>query len=947
MLAAVLVTVLIMLVPGTVIGVLSGLRPWTALATSGPIVLGIAGFTAWGTASLGIPYSWQPLLTVWLIACAIALVVRILLPAVSCANRRKAFSEIRSYSAVPSSSSTLTAVFAIAATVVSSVRTLILLNDAPGGAGHIREAWDMQWHTNFLKFIAETGNASSLAAGELSNQETHAEHFYPSAWHAVASLVPGDVFLQANIFSFIAPMVIFPAGMAALTRTVAGPRWAAVAGPVSAVLTLAVPEIWIALLKTSSIPYLLAVAALPAAATLVLRGYTWPAVIALAGLLYTHPAAAVSAALIALLWFLTQPSVDALWRLTLMAVLSSALVFPLLQGVVGESGDVAGFYGQIDVTRSESIWRTFLGISSHTEQADFPVYFMVIAVVGALVLLFRIHPWTPWPVFLMLILGVVADSAQLRWAQPWGGILKVLGTVYYDMPYRIQAVIGILRILCESIAVAFVVSALLWVIRKLRAKNGDKKEDAKPTTVPHDESGTVVMRQSQLFTPESQKVEHNAEEPVTVSAAQLVAVGVLATLILIPASWMNNAQTRAVIPTSDSQSLHMRPAVREALDWLAEQPRAYDGLIVNNYGEGTGWMYAYNGLPSLFRHFSWEDKTATATTNLVTNVDLLTASNPENPQTPNLYDRAAASLRANYVFVSPPTLTTDSTMALSQRSWAWWSPGLTPVYQDGNIAIFAVNRHFSEAELRKIKASSPHTPTSPNPLWTPPRQPIIGIPNETNPLNGARVSFSTSGADIGAINSMLDRTHRLVGADSARDATEIQSALHTIEKKVQQKLSAKGAIVDDAESSQANIVAGFSASESATDTFAVSALIDSSKPSEENSSTWQLAAGLRDALVFRGLGIHSNYGAPANEDKYREGLSPDINAQHEGLAPTVALSMGSPDNAKLLADLKRPQIQEAIANAIVDAFSSILRQAPQPDAGEPDLAEARTALYAS
>lgn len=954
MLAAALVTVLILLLPGAVLGILAGLRPWTALATSAPIVLGLAGFTAWGAAAMNVPYSWQPLLAVWLIACAVAFIVRMLLPTVATPERREAFGTIRSYSRIPRSSSALTAAFAFATSVVGSLRFLFLLNDAPGGgAGHIREAWDMQWHTNFLRFIEETGMASSLAAGELSNQETHAAHFYPSAWHAVAALLPGDVFVQANVFAFLAPMVIFPAGVAALARTVSGPRWAAVAGPVAAVLTLASSEVWIALLRTSSMPYLLAVAALPAALTLVLRGYTFPALIALAGLMYTHPAAAVSAALVALLWLLTQPSLDALLRLVAMGIFSALLVLPILQGAADEGESVAEFYGQIDITRAESIWRTFNGMASHTENADFPVYILILTLFGAGVLLIRRHPWTPWPVLLMLLLGVVSDSAQLRWAQPWGGYLKVLGTVYYDMPYRIQAVIGVLRIVCQSIAIAFIVWAGVQLVQKIRSSS---KSEAKHS-----------LHDAHQFADEGSVGERGVGKRAV--ATQMVLVGVLAAALLVPASWTNSSLMRSVVHTGDHRKTHMRPEVLQALDWLAQQPKARDGLIVNNNGEGTGWMYAYNGLPALFRHFSWSDKSATTTHNLIGNVDLLTSKNDGAAVDANRFDAAAASLRAHYVFVSPPSEGTDQAMALSQRSWAWWAPGLTPVYQDGAVTIFAVNRHFSAAELNKLKSTSPKRPTDPNPLWTPPRQPIIGPAGEANPLAGARVDFGMNDEAIRELNEQVENSHQLVpNAEGKLNASQKQ-ALAAIEHQVRTKLENSGAILVDtddgtidediaskttgvgnqypqagdgstrdiadegdyssaAESgTQARIVAGFSATGPVTRHFGVSALIDSKLPSERNASQWQLAAGLRDALVFRGFGVHSTYGQPEDANgKFREGLSPDVDANHTGIAPTAALTFGSLDNKKLLADIVKPQIQEAIANAIVDGIASMLRQ---------------------
>ncbi|MDK7055551.1 hypothetical protein QP260_23255, partial [Escherichia coli] len=66
----------------------------------------------------------------------------------------------------------------------------------------------------------------------------------------------------------------------------------------------------------------------------------------------------------------------------------------------------------------------------------------------------------------------------------------------------------------------------------------------------------------------------------------------------------------------------------EAIDWLSEQPHAFEGHILNDRRDGSAWMYAIAGLPTLFRHFSFSDKTAEASNKLPINVDLL-GSHPE------------------------------------------------------------------------------------------------------------------------------------------------------------------------------------------------------------------------------------------------------------------------------------------------------------------------------
>ena len=58
MLAAIAVAVFILLVPGAVLGWASGLRPTLALASAGPLMLGVTGFSAWLSHVLGLDYTW-------------------------------------------------------------------------------------------------------------------------------------------------------------------------------------------------------------------------------------------------------------------------------------------------------------------------------------------------------------------------------------------------------------------------------------------------------------------------------------------------------------------------------------------------------------------------------------------------------------------------------------------------------------------------------------------------------------------------------------------------------------------------------------------------------------------------------------------------------------------------------------------------------------------------
>lgn len=126
----------------------------------------------------------------------------------------------------------------------------------------ISQTNDAVFHLNALRWIAETGSASSLELTGVIGGTT----FYPAAWHAVASLValtPAGVPVAVNMVTVVIAAGIWPLGIALLTRTVTGHNLAtAFAAALSGAL-LAFPQLmfeWGVLY-----PYALSLALVPAA----------------------------------------------------------------------------------------------------------------------------------------------------------------------------------------------------------------------------------------------------------------------------------------------------------------------------------------------------------------------------------------------------------------------------------------------------------------------------------------------------------------------------------------------------------------------------------------------------------------------------------------------------------------------------------------------------------
>ena len=168
-------------------------------------------------------------------------------------------------------------------------------------------------------------------------------------------------------------------------------------------------------------------------------------------------------------------------------------------------------------------------------------------------------------------------------------------------------------------------------------------------------------------------------------------------------SVLDGAETSANAPRHDQRMVS--EADIRAFDWLAEQPGAYEGTIYGEPADGHGWMYAYNGLPSVMRHYLWPHVHRTSDTDLLYwHPNLIGVGNHGDPEQENNVDKAAKRMGVKYYFVSPWSFWAFQEPRLEMIDGLWETPGVTPVYRDQNVAIFAVNQEFTDEELMKMRA---------------------------------------------------------------------------------------------------------------------------------------------------------------------------------------------------------------------------------------------------
>ena len=289
----------------------------------------------------------------------------------------------------------------------------------------VLERWDTLYHLSALQRIRESGTASSLHLGSVSNSAGDPSP-YPAGFHALAALVPGvEIPIVLNGAVLALATVPWILGIALLARAVfPSVAWAPFAAAVVAALIPASPlNLWIHL---SPIPNLTGFAALPgalAAATalwvaVLPRFSLRPTVAALGavglagvGLGLLHPNVAVTALI--LLAALTAVTSWSHWRarpwLLGIPVLAMAPVALLSYTPLG--AQVTGFSGGLQVPWWTALGEVVLGLLTVWPMA-FGVMLAVLWWPG-LVTSFRApHRWigVAWIVIAVIYLDAALDS---------------------------------------------------------------------------------------------------------------------------------------------------------------------------------------------------------------------------------------------------------------------------------------------------------------------------------------------------------------------------------------------------------------------------------------------------------------------------------------------------------------------------------------------------------
>lgn len=702
MVSAAAVAVAVFTVPGLIVALMSGARGQWAFAASIPATFGIYGLAGWlfGLSDIRFGITSVALFTVGIAVLAAAWNGAFI--AYRRRSHRKLAAEGVEVEGVDKRAGTLLdPVWIIPGAGMAGGIALILsrafhlLSAATHGMSNIFQGWDVHWHASVVRYAVETGVVSSTRMGELQNTETHAKMYYPTAWHAGAALLADITHISpvaaTNLTGLILPGIAFPVAVGLIAWRMVGKRGltAQLAAALAPIIVGGLPVLYWIGHFVGAWPYVAAMAVSGIVLALFMSLPYHPircflGALAFIGMVQMHPSVATVVVIGLGLWWLCyllwaparKPgSVKGHigWRLRDLAILGATGlvgVFALLpQILIGaeQSEEVKAFTAVEDLTFNEALQAAIFMRTRHYNSFYLNVEAWVwIAAAGAvLLLLWRRNLWAP----LFWLFSTYCTANALRpMGDPWGEWFGIVGALHYNTAHRL--------VMPAAMFVVAAAAAGLAIVIRLITGGPWKKFTAATSTL------AVLL---------------------TVGAAGVIQ-NVVREGIEPGSAWaINSARDGRLVNDYDLK----------AFDWLAKQPHAYDGKIFSNPDEGSGWMYAYNGLPAFYKHYLWPNTTLESATNrLYWHPMRLGQGNFDLFDEENQVDTAARDLGVNFIYVSPPNFWAFQAPRPDFETGLILTPGVTPVYKDHQVIIYAVNTAFTDEEIMAMRAPG----NSPEPL---------------------------------------------------------------------------------------------------------------------------------------------------------------------------------------------------------------------------------------
>ncbi len=638
-----LIALFLLIAPGVIVARITQLTWPVAIAVGPALTYGVVALAIIPLGALGIPWNGWTALAALAVVCVVATGLQLAL-----ARYRDPEAEARGVSRWPAVTVAAGVLLGAALIMWAGYRGLTHWQSIPS-------TWDAVWHANEVRFMLDTGQASSTHMGELRNVETHQPLYYPSVFHALTAvycqLTGAAPTTGYTLNSLAASVWLFPSSAATLTWFLLRPissQWrAASVSATAAALSASFTSVPYVEFGVAAMPNLAAYGvAIPTfvliASTLRHRDRIPAAVLALVGVLSVHLTGGFIVILFLLAWWL----LDALWHpvrgrltdaltLAAVAVPTAAILAPQFLGVLRQADIIAGHAFPSFKSVKQGVIDALLLHTRHLN--DFPTQYSLVflAFIGMAILLYK-RIWWPPAVWVVLTVATIYSGAPFR--NPLGRAIEVFSQFFYNDPRRLSAVVTMLVTPMAGIALFAIVVGFVALAKRL----------------------------TERFT--------RLPSPVWTAATAFLLVAA----VLVAGRQYLYRHLVLFGDKYDSVIIDQRDLM--AMAYLAKLPGARNTLIGNSNVDGTAWMYAVADLHPLWTHYDFPQQTGPG---YYRYIFWIAARRGESD--PKVVE-AIKALNIRYILTSAPNVrgfATPEGLVSLDKSKSW-----TMIYDNGGARIF-------------------------------------------------------------------------------------------------------------------------------------------------------------------------------------------------------------------------------------------------------------------
>jgi hypothetical protein len=209
-----LVALALAILPGAAIAYILGFR-WISLAGLAPVFsFSIISITAIASSAIHLSWGLLPLVLGTALAALLSWLVRLSLARWLPSRRSEQDGPLIKWALLG---------LALAAVAISARMVAII-----GTPANISQTYDNVFHLNTLRYILDSGNASSLSLSGFAPSGIEVAGFYPAAWHDLTSLVAQlsgmSIPISVSATTIVIGAFVWPVGFIYLIRTISGAR---------------------------------------------------------------------------------------------------------------------------------------------------------------------------------------------------------------------------------------------------------------------------------------------------------------------------------------------------------------------------------------------------------------------------------------------------------------------------------------------------------------------------------------------------------------------------------------------------------------------------------------------------------------------------------------------------------------------------------------------------